>query len=108
MSRIILSNEAIESIIVNGVLSVEGILDTWKGLKEYCPLLKKEKGPHGVEFKVEGEEISITIYLIAKYGYSLKEVGKEAQKAVKDRVENLTPFTVKEVNVIFEDVKNEG
>lgn len=109
MSKIIISNEAIESIISEAALSVEGVAGTWKGIREFTPLCKEEqRSPHGIEFTFSNGFISIKIYLIAKYGYSLKEIGISVQKTIKEQIENLTPFKTSEVNVFFVDVENEA
>lgn len=109
MSKIIISNEAIESIISEAALSVDGILGTWKGIREYTPLCKEEqKAPHGIEFEFSNGFISIKVYLIAKYGYNIRELGILVQKAIKGQIENLTPFKISEINVFFVDVENEA
>ncbi|MGB9694406.1 MAG: Asp23/Gls24 family envelope stress response protein [Caldisericaceae bacterium] len=109
MNKIVISNEAIESIIVNAVTQVDGVLSTWKGAEEYVPYLKNDtRRPHGVEFSIDENVISITVFLVAKYGTNVKELGKEVQREVKSQIENITPFTVSEVNVIIEDIKDEG
>jgi uncharacterized alkaline shock family protein YloU len=109
MSKIIISNEAIESIIVNAVTGVEGVLGTWKGAEEYVPYLKVDsKGSHGIEFSIDDSVLTATVFLIAKYGVNLRELGKEVQREVKSQIESITPFTVSDVNVIVEDIKDEG
>ncbi len=109
MSKIVISDEAIESIILNAVVTVEGVIDVWKGMKEYIPHLKNDKeSPHGVEFSVENNSLKVTVFVIARYGTNLKQIGEDIQKQVKLQVENITPFKVVDVNVIIEDIKDEG
>jgi uncharacterized alkaline shock family protein YloU len=109
MSKIIISDEAIESIIVNAVMSVEGVLGTWKGVEEYVPCLREDsKEPHGVEFSVDDNVLKATIFLIARYGVNIKKLGEEVQREVKSQIESLTPFTVSKVDVVIEDIRDEG
>lgn len=108
MSKIIISDYAIESIVANAALSVEGVADLWRGLKEYVSVIRKgDRNPHGIEFSEKNNALSFKIYLVGKYGYNLKEVGNTVQDSVKSQVESLTPFKVNEVDVFFVDIKNE-
>jgi len=108
MSKIIISDEAIEAIILNATLSVNGVLDTWKGMEEYLPYLNKDKKHlHGVDFVIDEDVLKVNIFVIVKYGINLKKLGEEVQKKVKEQIENMTPYKVSMVNVLIEDVKDE-
>ena len=109
MKNVIIKDEAIESIILNATLGVEGVIDTWKGIEEYIPYLNEDKKhPHGIDFIVtEDNIISMNIFIIVKYGFDLKKIGKEIQNNVKNQLENITPFKVGKINVVVEDVKYE-
>ena len=39
MNKIIITDEAIETTILNATLSVDGVLDSWKGMEEYLSLI---------------------------------------------------------------------
>ncbi len=108
MSKIIISDEAIEAIILNATLSVNGVLDTWKGMEEYLPYFNKDKKHlHGIDFVIDGNVLKVNIFIIVKYGIDLKKLGEEIEKKVKEQVENMTPYRVSMVNVFIEDVKDE-
>lgn len=109
MSKIIISDYAIESIVANAVFSVDGVASLWRGLKEFsCRLRKEKSSPHGIELFENNGKLEIKVYLIGKYGYNLKEVGKSVQSAVREQVESLTPFKVEEVDTFFVDIENEN
>jgi len=109
MSKIIISEEAIESMILNATLGVEGVLDTWKGFEEYTPYMNKDKQhPHGIDFLLEDNKIKVNVFVIAKYDHDLKKIGKEIQNQIKSQIESMTPYTVINVNVIVEDIKHES
>jgi len=108
MSKIIISDEAIEAIILNATLSVDGVLDTWKGMEEYLPYFNKDKKHlHGIDFVIDKDILKVNIFVIVKYGIDLKKLGEEVQKKVKEQIENMTPYKVSMVNVFIEDVKDE-
>ena len=108
MSKIIISDEAIEAIILNATLTVNGVLDTWKGMEEYIPYFNKDKRHlHGIDFIIEKDVLKTNIFVIVKYGTDLKKIGEKVQKKVKEQIENMTPYKVSTVNVFVEDVKDE-
>ncbi|MCD6426982.1 MAG: Asp23/Gls24 family envelope stress response protein [Caldisericaceae bacterium] len=108
MSEVIITDEAIESIILNATLSVDGVFDTWRGIEEYIPYVNKDKKrPHGVDFVIQNNILSANVFIVAKYGYDLRKIGAEVQKNIKLRIETMTPFKVGKINVIIEDVKYE-
>ena len=109
MENMIIKDEAIESIILNSILGVEGVIDTWKGIEEYIPYLNTDKKhPHGIDFVITKDNvISMNVFLIVKYGFDLRKIGKEVQENIKNQLENITPFKVGKINVIIEDVKYE-
>ncbi len=108
MSKIVITDEAIESIILNATLSVDGVWDTWRGIEEYIPYINKDKThPHGIDFLIRNNVLSVNVFVAVKYGYDLRKVGAEIQKNIKLQLENMTPFKVANVNVIIEDIKYE-
>jgi uncharacterized alkaline shock family protein YloU len=109
MSKVIITDDAIESIILNATLSVEGVADTWRGIEEYIPYLNKDKKhTHGIDFVLENGIVSANVFVIAKYDFDLRKLGKEIQQNVKSQVESMTPFKVGTINVVIEDIAYEG
>ncbi len=53
----------------------------------------------GVKMSMDGETVCLTLSLILKYGYSIPEVSKKVQDKVRAMIENMTGFTVSEINV---------
>ncbi len=108
MSRVIITDEAIESIILNATLSVDGVYDTWRGIEEYIPYLNKDKKhPHGIDFVVKNGVLSANVFITVKYGFDLRKIGAEVRKNIKMQVESMTPFKMGELNIVIEDVKYE-
>ncbi len=110
MNNIIIKDEAIESIVLNATLTVEGVVDTWRGIEEYIPYLNKDKKrPHGIDFVITDDHtINMNVFIIVKYGFDFREIGKEVQENVQKQIESMTPFKTEKINVIIEDVKYEN
>ncbi len=108
MSKIIITDEAIEAIILNATLSVDGVSDSWKGMEEYIPYFNKDKKHlHGIDFIIEKDEIKVNIFITAVYGADLRKVGKDIQDKVKAQIENMTPYKLSAIVVFIEDIKYE-
>lgn len=94
MSKIILTTEALASVIENAVLSTEGV----KGLFGKSP----------IKCSFENSAINVEVSVIAIFGFNLKELGKSISEVVKTEIENITPFSVKDITVVFGDVVYES
>lgn len=94
MSRIILREEALSSIVENALLKIEGV----RGLSLRSP----------VRFEYSNAEIFIEVRIQAFFNVDLVKVGREVIEKIKLEVESITPFKVKDIKVIFEDVVYES
>ncbi len=108
MSKIIITDEAIETTILNATLSVDGVLDSWKGMEEYIPYFNKDKKhSHGIDFILKKDVIKVNIFVTVAYGADLRKVGKAIQDKVKAQIENMTPYKLSTIVVFIEDIKYE-
>lgn len=94
MSKIILTTEALVSVIENAVLSVEGVKETY--------------GKNPIKCSFIDSVIDIEVNVVAKFGFDLKELGKSVAEIVKIEIENITPFKVRDVIVVVGDVAYES
>lgn len=60
----------------------------------------------GVSLDIKDKEVSVTLSIILKYGYSVKEVSKKVQDKVKNAIENMTGFTVTNVHINIAGMEN--
>lgn len=93
MSKIILSTEALESIIEEALLKIDGVA--------------KLPNRNSVNVKYMDSTISIFVKVTAVFGFNLIKLSDEIKKTIKLEVESITPFTVNEISIEFEDVVNE-
>ncbi|BAL80910.1 hypothetical protein [Caldisericum exile] len=94
MSKIILTIDALSSIIENVVLNIEGV----KGLYGKSP----------VKCVFEDSIINVEVNVVARFDYDLRNLGNLIAETVKLEVENITPFKVSEIIVIFGDISYES
>ncbi|MEF3245561.1 MAG: Asp23/Gls24 family envelope stress response protein [Caldisericaceae bacterium] len=93
MSKIILSTEALKSIIEEALLKIDGVA----------------KLPNRNSVNVEHLDsiISVFVKITAVFGFNLVRLSDEIKKTIKLEVESITPFKVNEISIEFEDVVNE-
>lgn len=58
----------------------------------------------GISVDQKADGLSVSLNIVVKYGYSIPEVAREVQLKVKDAMENMLGFAVKNVNVIVAGV----
>lgn len=59
----------------------------------------------GVEVVVEGDEVSITLHIIAEYGTRITEVAHNVMSKVRYVVEQMTGLRVREVDTVVHSVR---
>lgn len=93
MSKIILSEDALASIISNAVLSVEGVSGLF--------------GQSSVVCEFFDSKINVTVDVIAIFDYDLRKLGNEIEEKIKLEVENITPYKVGNCTIRFQDINYE-
>jgi len=106
MDKVVITDLALESLIVHACLSTEGVVSMWKGLKEHLPFWDREGvQPHGVAIGRNGLELTLEVYVVARFGTDLRKLAAGIRGAVAKEVEASTPYHVEEVNVHIADVR---
>lgn len=106
MGKVLITDAALESLVVHACLSVEGVDSMWKGLKERLPFWDREgHEPHGVSVTRDGLRLSLDVFIDARFGTDLRKLAGAVRSAVAREVEASTPYHVLEVNVHIADVR---
>ena len=95
-----ISEDVIAVIAAAAASEVEGV----HGLfythgKELTNMLGRKSISKGVKMLIDGNKLTIDVYIMADMGYSVSEVGEEIQKAVISAVEAAVGVSVSSVNV---------
>lgn len=80
---------------VEGVFSMRGNFAT--GVNEMLGRKSHSKGVKVLE--VNNDEITVEVYAVIKYGYSIPEVAEKIQENIRESVYNMTEVKVEMVNV---------
>ncbi len=98
--EVIITNEVIGVIASLAAMEVDGVAsmagDTTKDL---ISKISKKALSKGVKVEIAGDDVTIVVALIIKYGYNVMEVSKKVQEKVKASVENMTGLQATNVNV---------
>jgi uncharacterized alkaline shock family protein YloU len=106
MGKVLITDAALESLVVHACLSVDGVDSMWKGLKEHLPFWDREgHEPHGVSITRNALELSLDVFIDARFGTDLRKLAGAVRGAVAKEVEASTPYHVQEVNVHIADVR---
>lgn len=71
----------------------------------FVELLGRDNWSRGVEVKLEGNRVFITLHIIVSYGVRISEVAKNVMEKVKYAVQNVTGLEVARIDVYVQGVQ---
>jgi uncharacterized alkaline shock family protein YloU len=96
------------------VTIVQKTADSVPGVARLCeniPGVKRFLGLHtvgqGVEVGVAEDCVTVDVYLVAKRGVDLLQMGRQLQRQVTRAIEDIVGMDVRDVNVHIEDIATE-
>ncbi|OZM58470.1 hypothetical protein CIB95_02565 [Lottiidibacillus patelloidae] len=101
-----IAEEVIGMIAMIAVSEVKGVADTVAGIKdELVRAINKRSMPRGIIVtNDEDNGVIIDLKIAVYYDQKLSEVCKNLQAHIKEQVEMMTGITVKEINIMVEQV----
>jgi len=107
LGKVVISEELLSTLA--GVAAVEcyGLVGmaSRKLSDGIAELLGKDNLSKGVEAKLEGELLTVNLYIIVSYGTKIPEVAVNVMEKVKYTLEQFTGLTVSAVNVFVQGVR---
>jgi len=95
-----ISEDVVVVVAAAAAVEVEGVHGLFLAPgKELTNMVGKKGLSKGVKFSIDGDDISIDIFILIELGYSASEVGADVQKAVMSAIEDAVGTTVAAVNV---------
>jgi len=95
-----ISEEVVAVIAAAAAIEVDGVHSLFFSPgKELSNMLSRKGLSRGVKLHIDGDDISVDIYIMAEIGYPVNEVGGEIQRAIASAVEAAVGVTVSAVNV---------
>lgn len=104
LGRVTIAPSVLVTIVQKTALSVPGVAD----LHEAVPSVRRLLGFHtvgrGVVVRVEQDQVAVDVYVIARRGVDLLQMGRQAQHDITRAIQDIVGKAVREVNVHVEDV----
>ncbi len=100
IGEIQIADEVVASIAGLAAAEVEGV-DSLAGnmSKEIAGKLGMKNTSRGVRVDVTDKNVSVSVSLNLKYGYSIPDISEQVQNKVKSAIENMTGLNVTVVNI---------
>lgn len=101
--KIVYSSEIINDIIESALYSVEGVA-------KLSPTNSKvnRKYRKGIRVDSVGDNVYIDVFVKLQYNVSVRDVSYRIQQSIKDTLESMTDFNIKDINVHVIDVELES
>lgn len=101
-----ISEEIVSMTAIKAVLNVQGVNRLSDSLAENITKMisGKENPTSGVKISFNKEGIHIDIFIIVNFGVKIPQLAWDIQNNVKEAVEEVTDFKVKEVNIHIQGV----
>ncbi len=102
-----ISNSTIESYIAHVGLDSYGVVGFARRsfYGKLIDLIDNNSIPGGVKVKTNGDKIGIDVYIIVKYGVSIRAVAEAFKESIEYKVSKFSGMIVDYVNVNVVDVK---
>lgn len=100
-----ISEDVVAQVVVSAMHMIPGVSAATPGLMANLRLGRKTFNGVRVSFAEENEEnIIVDLYVTVRYGLRIPDVCWDVQEAVKNKVEQLTGYSVKNVNVYVQGI----
>ena len=105
-SNLTISEEVIGIIAGLAAAEVDGVSGMTLGFVDGINQMlgNNKKYTKGVKIELEGNDVTIDLYVIVKYGVKIPDVAFSIQNSVKNSVESMTGLNVKAVNINVQGV----
>jgi len=95
-----ISEDVVATIATQAAAEVGGVASLCSNIGiDIAELLGKKNMARGVKLTVEDNVITIDVFAMVRYGYTVTSVARDVQVAVSGAVESMTGFKVSAVNV---------
>jgi uncharacterized alkaline shock family protein YloU len=107
LGKVTIAPDVLVTIVQKTANSVEGVAR----LSENVPGVQRFLGLHttaeGVRVVIADNQVKADVYLVARRGFDLLQVGRSLQQKIARAIEDIVGMGVAEVNVHIEDIATE-
>lgn len=104
-----IADDVIGAIAAMAATEIDGVAGMSGSIAgEIAQVLGKKNLAKGVKVQINGSEIVLDLFVIAKYGSKIPDVALNVQESAKRAVESMTSLRVVEINVHIQGVAVES
>lgn len=109
LGNIIISPNVVKDIVKEVIIDIENVVGvSTPEVKTKLSNIFKQEDNKSLEVEMGETECVIELSIAVVYGCKIKEVASNVQKKVKEKVEEMTGVSVREINITIDKVvKNE-
>jgi uncharacterized alkaline shock family protein YloU len=107
LGRVTIAPNVLVTIVQKTTVAESGVAQ----LSNAVPGVKRWLGLHtvgrGVEVAVVDDRVTADVYLVARRGFDLLQMGRKLQKDITRAIQDIVGMDVREVNIHIEDIATE-
>jgi len=107
LGKVTIAPNVLVTIVQKTTVAESGVAQ----LSNAVPGVKRWLGLHtvgrGVEVAVVDDRVTTDVYLVARRGFDLLQMGRKLQKEITRAIQDIVGMDVREVNIHIEDVATE-
>jgi uncharacterized alkaline shock family protein YloU len=107
LGKITIAPNVLVTIVQKMAHAVPGVAHLCENAPSVGRLLGLSTVGRGVRVGVVDDQILVDVYLVAKRGVDLLQMGRQLQHQVAYDIENIVGMNVREINVHVEDIETE-
>ena len=99
-----ISEDVIATLAERVILAIAGVYSLNGGIMGGINNMLGKKNSQGIKIDINGNEISLDVYITVEYGVKIPDIAWEIQDKVKKELENMTGMIVTTVNVHIQGI----
>lgn len=107
LGKVTIAPNVLVTIVQKTAASVPGVVQLCGNVPGVKRLLGLHTVGRGVEVGVADNRVMVDVYLVAKRGVDLLQMGRQLQRQVTRAIQDIVGMDVREVNVHIEDIATE-
>jgi len=107
LGKVTIAPNVLVTIVQKTAVSVPGVARLYDNVLGVKRLLGLHTIGRGVEVDVLDGQVMVDVYLVARRGYDLFQMGLQLQREIGRAIQDIVGMEVREINVHIEDVATE-
>jgi uncharacterized alkaline shock family protein YloU len=107
LGRVTIAPNVLVTIVQKTAMSERGVAQLCDNVPGVRRLLGIQTVSRGVGVSVEGNEVAVNVYLVARRGVDLLEMGRNLQRQITRAMQDIVGMEVREVNIHIDDIATE-